>query len=80
MPVSLNLALMEKMKLPLIFMLQEAKPRRETLKNWKLHERDQGALKLQDVSEDTILEEDSPTSTNAMLIRNDFTVKLLLCS
>lgn len=80
MPVSLNLAPMEKVKLPLISMLQEAKPRGETLKNWKLHERDQGALKHQDVSEDTILEEDFPTSTNAMLIRNDFTVKLLLCS
>ena len=80
MPVSLNSAPMEKVKLPLMSMLQEAKPRGETLKNWKLHERDQGALKDQDVSEDTVLEEDSPTSTNAMLIRNDFTVKLLLRS
>lgn len=79
MPVSLNLAPMEKVKPPLLSMLQEAKPREETLQNWKLHERDQGALKHQDVCEDAILE-DSPNSIRAMLIRNHFTVKLLLCS
>ena len=79
MPVSLNLAPMEKGKPPLMSMLQEAKPREETLQNWKLHERDQGALKQQDVREDVILE-DSPNPIRAVLIRNDFTVKLLLHS
>lgn len=79
MPVSLNLAPMEKGKPPLMSMLQEAKPREETLQNWELHERDQGALKQQDVREDAILE-DSPNPIRAVLIRNDFTVKLLLHS
>lgn len=54
MPVSLNSAPMEKVKLPLMSMRQEAKPRGETLKNWKLHERDQGALKDQDVRKMTV--------------------------
>lgn len=50
-------------------MLQEAKPREEILQNWKPHERGQGALIHQNVSKDAILEEDSPTPTNAVLIR-----------
>lgn len=61
-------------------MLQADKPRGETLKNWKPHERGQEALKHQNMSKDAILEEDSSTPANAMLIGNDYPFKSFLHS